>query len=225
MASKARNGKQEWAYSILRSRIVDGTYGPGHRLVIDAIARELKVSPMPVREAIRRLEAEHWVVYQRNLGAQVAPLDEASWTEAMTTLAVLDGYATALAAPQLEAADFTALRAINDEMREAIAALDVMLVSQRNQAFHRHIYDRCPNGYLRRQIQTIMERINTLRATIFMYIPTRGLVSCEEHEQLLVMLESGADAREIEHFAREHKLHTVTAYEQRQARDAAAAPA
>jgi DNA-binding FadR family transcriptional regulator len=50
-------GKQERTYAILRSRILDGTYGPGQRLVIDALARDLAVSPMPVREAIRRLEA------------------------------------------------------------------------------------------------------------------------------------------------------------------------
>ena len=88
--------KQERTYAILRSRILDGTYGPGQRLVIDALARDLDVSPMPVREAIRRLEAEGWLTYQRHQGAQVAPLDEAGWMEALTTLAVLEGYATAL---------------------------------------------------------------------------------------------------------------------------------
>ena len=51
--------------------------------MIDALARDLDVSPMPVREAIRRLEAEGWVTYQRHQGAQVAPLDEAGWMEAL----------------------------------------------------------------------------------------------------------------------------------------------
>lgn len=221
MATRQRVSKQEWTYSILRARILDGTYGPGHRLVIDAIARELKVSPMPVREAIRRLEAEHWVVYQRNQGAQVAPLDAESWVETMTTLAVLDGYATALAAPRLRPQDLERLRTINTEMGEAMESLDVMRVSECNQRFHQGIYERCPNGYLRRQLQVTVERMNTLRSTIFMYIPTRGPVSTREHEELVGMIERGADPHEVEQFAREHKLHTVAAYQARRGRSAA----
>ena len=93
--------KQEWTYSVLRGRIVNGTYAEGHRLVVDAIARELEVSPMPVREAIRRLEAEGWVHYERNHGASVRPLDDDTWAQAMEAVAVLDGHATAIAAPHL----------------------------------------------------------------------------------------------------------------------------
>ena len=43
--------KHERAYQIIRSRIIDGTYGSGYRLVLDALAREFEISPMPVREA------------------------------------------------------------------------------------------------------------------------------------------------------------------------------
>jgi DNA-binding GntR family transcriptional regulator len=210
--------KQERTYAILRSRILDGTYGPGQRLVIDALARDLAVSPMPVREAIRRLEAEGWLTYQRHQGAQVAPLDEAGWMEALTTLAVLEGYATALSAPHLDAADLAHAREINAGMREALEALDVMAVSERNLAFHHALTERCPNGYLRRELATIQERLNTLRSSIFMFIPMRGRVSIDEHEKLVAMIERGDD---VEHFAREHKLHTVEAFRARLAEAAA----
>jgi DNA-binding GntR family transcriptional regulator len=204
-------GKQERTYAILRSRILDGTYGPGQRLVIDALARDLAVSPMPVREAIRRLEAEGWVVYQRHQGAQVAPLDEAGWMEALSTLAVLEGYATALSAPHLTAADIEQARAINGKMQDALEALDVMAVSAHNLAFHRALTERCPNAYLRRELAAIQERLNTLRSSIFMFVPTRGRVSVDEHEQLVAMIERGAKTQKIERFARAHKLHTVEA--------------
>lgn len=215
MSAAATTSKQERTYGTLRGRIVDGTYGPGHRLVIDALARELQVSPMPVREAIRRLEAEGWVVYVRNQGAQVAPIDTAAWTEAMTTLAVLEGFATALAAPHLTAADLSMLGVIDVEMAAAIEEMDVFAFSDRNLAFHQVIYDRCPNGHLRRELTTIQERVTTLRSSIFVYIPTRGRTSIAEHERLLTLIETGADPLEIELVAREHKLHTVAAYEQR----------
>jgi DNA-binding GntR family transcriptional regulator len=214
-AAAATTSKQERTYATLRERIVDGTYGPGHRLVIDALARELTLSPMPVREAIRRLEAEGWVTYVRHQGAQVAPIDTTAWTEAMTTLAVLEGFATALAAPHLDRADLAQLRAIDRAMEAAMEEMDVFAFSDRNLAFHQRIYDRCPNGHLRRELAATQERVNTLRSSIFVYIATRGRASIAEHEALLALIESGGDPLQVELVAREHKLHTVAAYEQR----------
>jgi DNA-binding GntR family transcriptional regulator len=211
--------KQERVYGILRARIVESEYPPGHRLVIDSVARELDVSPMPVREAIRRLEAEGWVVYKPNQGAHVAPLDETSWAEVMATLAVLEGFATAAAAPHLGGGDLARLREANRSMRRALADFDVIRFAEANRAFHAVIWRRCPNAYLRRQLELTLERLNTLRATIFVYIPARARVSADEHERLIGMIESGESAAAIERFAREHKLRTVRAYEHRGAGD------
>jgi DNA-binding GntR family transcriptional regulator len=209
--------KQEWTYSVLRSRIVNGTYGAGHRLVIDAIARELEVSPMPVREAIRRLEAEGWVQYQRNHGASVSPLEDEAWAEAMDAVAVLDGYATALAAPHLRPEDLELMRAANERMRAALDEFDVVAVSEHNLAFHRAVQDRCPNHYLRLELRSTQERLNTLRGRIFMFIPGRGRASTGEHDELIAMLEGGRSAGEIEAFARRHTQRTVEVYLQRRA--------
>ncbi|MDT4932975.1 MAG: hypothetical protein QOK11_867 [Pseudonocardiales bacterium] len=46
------------SYEELRRRIIDGTYAPGQQLTERALAKDLGVSPTPVREAIRRLEHE-----------------------------------------------------------------------------------------------------------------------------------------------------------------------
>lgn len=69
-------GKHERAYRLIRERILAGRYAPGERLVIDGLAAELGISQVPVREAIRRLEAEGRIVYRHNAGARVAPLGE-----------------------------------------------------------------------------------------------------------------------------------------------------
>jgi DNA-binding GntR family transcriptional regulator len=204
---------------VLRGRILDGTYGPGYRLVIDAIARELHVSPMPVREAIRRLEAEGWVIYPANQGARVAPLDTRSWKEVMLTLALLEGYATASASVEIDGEDLERLRSINEEMREAVEALDPMLVAEHNHAFHGLIYARCPNSYLRAELAQTMEILNTLRSTIFIYIPTRGHESAAEHDELIEAIATRAAASKLERLARRHKLRTVEAYEARLAAD------
>ena len=60
----AANSKSEQAYAAVKSRIVEGTYTPGYRLVLAKIAEDLGFSVVPVREAIRRLEAEGLVKFE-----------------------------------------------------------------------------------------------------------------------------------------------------------------
>src|SRR6266545_4869616 len=110
--------KQESVYQAVRERILNSAYGPGYRVVIDALAEEFEISALPVREAIRRLEAEGLVIYRPNVGAQVAPADPGAFDEEMTVLAVLEGYATALAAPAMDDAAIRRLTEINESMVE-----------------------------------------------------------------------------------------------------------
>src|SRR5262249_19651882 len=104
--------KQERTYTILRDRIHSGSFAPLERLNIDALARELGVSPIPVREALRRLEAEGWVRFTPNVGAVVSPVDSTSWEQAMVALAILEGAASAEAQQHLRRSDLTRLRKI-----------------------------------------------------------------------------------------------------------------
>src|SRR5215217_1049733 len=85
-----RVSKSELAYDWLRRKIQRHEYGPGYRLVLAEIAAELKMSVVPVREAIRRLEAERLVTFERNVGARVAMVDENEYVHAMQTLGVIE---------------------------------------------------------------------------------------------------------------------------------------
>lgn len=206
--------KQEQAYNIMRERILNGTYVPGYRLVIDALAREFGISPMPVREAIRRLEAEGWIEYRPNSGAQVAPIDASRYEAELAALALLEGYATALAAPHLNAEDLQHLRESNVAMFRAVQSANLHAYAPLNKAFHFYIYDRCPNSYLVELLHATWERIDVRGPTDFSYIPQRVRTSVEEHSQLLDMIERQAPGNEIEQLVREHKLRTSEAYRQ-----------
>lgn len=204
--------KHEQAYLSIRARIVDGTYGPGYRLVIDQLARELGVSSVPIREAIRRLEAENWVVVERNVGAQVAGLDIERWVEGMTVLALLEGNATALAAPTLRAEDLARARAGNEMMRAALAEFDLGAVTRLNREFHFALYASCPNSTLVELIAQTWDRLEGMRRSLSFYLGRRALDSLEEHERLIELIEEGADERVVEETARSHKLRTAEAY-------------
>ncbi len=204
--------KVDRAYALLRERILSGAYGPGFRLVIDSLAEEFGVSALPVREAIRRLEAEGLVIFRPNAGAQVAPADPALFEESMTVLAVLEGYATALAAPHLDDVAIDRLTAINDRMVECMEQVDALGFGAANREFHLAIYEHCPTLYLVELLKDTERRLDAIRRTVFTQIPYRGRASLEEHRQLIELFRSHAPFDDVEAAARRHKLQTVEAF-------------
>jgi DNA-binding GntR family transcriptional regulator len=203
--------KQERTYTILRDRIHAGAYGPMARLNIDALARELGVSPIPVREALRRLEAEGWVHFKPNVGALVSPVDATSWEQAMVALAVLEGAASAEAQPNLRKSDFARLRKISAEMDGAATRGDPLRFSKLNRALHATIVGRCPNIVLLELLDQTYVRLDRVRSTMFVYLPHRSEEAVHEHARLIALLQEG-DAEQVERCARWHKLQTVEAY-------------
>jgi DNA-binding GntR family transcriptional regulator len=214
MAQKTEESvtKQERVYRAIRERILSGAYGPGYRVVIDALATEFGVSALPVREAIRRLEAEGLVIFRPNAGAHVAPADPTLFDEEMSVLAVLEGYATALAAPHLGKAEIKRLSAITNSMVDAIGRLDPLTFGRLNQEFHAVIYEHCPNAALVDLLRDVGARLDAIRRTVFIQIPYRGTESVAEHRRLIALLAEGAPVAKIEAAAREHKLNTVESF-------------
>src|SRR4029077_12245748 len=119
VSPKSVPNKQERAYELIRSRIAVVIYGPGQRLIIDSLSRDLEISQVPIREAIRKLEAEGWVHYHRNSGPEVANVSREQWQATMEVLAILEGYATALAAEHVTAKGLARMVGINSDMETA----------------------------------------------------------------------------------------------------------
>ena len=177
--------------------------------MLGQIAGELDISVVPVREGIRRLEAEGLVTFEKNVGAQVALLQEAEYTYTMETLALVEGAATQLSAPLLTADHLHRARTIN---REMIACLDDFIphrFTQLNQEFHAVLFEECPNPHILDLVHRGWNRLSVLRDSTFSFVPGRARESVDEHEHILQLIESGADALEIELAARRHRLATL----------------
>ena len=188
--------KSQLAYDFIRARIEDGRYVSGFRLVLGQIAGELDISVVPVREAIRRLEAEGLVTFEKNVGAQVALLQEAEYTYTMETLALVEGAATQLSAPLLTADHLDRARTIN---REMIACLDDFIphrFTQLNQEFHAVLFEECPNPHILDLVHRGWNRLSVLRDSTFSFVPGRARESVDEHEHILRLIETGANALE-----------------------------
>jgi DNA-binding GntR family transcriptional regulator len=210
--------KQEIAYQTLRSRIESSRYVPSQRLVIDQLAKELNMSQVPIREAIRRLEAEGLVLFSVNSGPLVAPVSRDQWFQLMEVLAVLEGYATAQAASNIGEAQLRALRKINDNMRKALAKIDLEAWTEQNREFHRVIHEQCPNKSLVDEIARTRQRADMLGRLSF--ARERGVIihalgisvgkdTIEKHEQIINAFEEGAPASRIERLTRRHVMDPV----------------
>jgi DNA-binding GntR family transcriptional regulator len=209
--AEAPTNKHERAYRLIRERIESGMYQPGQRLVIDALARDLDMSQVPIREAIRRLQAEGWVTYRHNSGPEIANIGLEQWQATMELLAVLEGYATALAAPHLRKQDLKDLRRHLQTMQRAVEQFDLLTFSDHNRAFHGLIYGRCPNPVLVERMSETQAQLDAMRGALFPTIPQRGMESVLEHRKLVELLEKQASFEVIERSAREHKLRFLVA--------------
>ena len=104
------------AYEQIRAQIISGEYAPGSHLKEELIAEITGASRTPVREALRRLEAEHLVEFIPNRGAYVA-----SWTvedveEIYVLRATLEGHAAFRAATRITPLEIATLRECCDDI-------------------------------------------------------------------------------------------------------------
>ncbi|QHT58255.1 GntR family transcriptional regulator [Cellulomonas sp. H30R-01] len=217
-------GKSEQAYRWLRERLAGERYAPGHRLVLGTIADELDMSVVPVREAIRRLEAEGLVTFERHVGARVSLIDDTQYRHSMETLAMLEGAATALAAPHLTAEHVAQARRVNRRLVEQLDDFDPRLFTSLNHRFHAVLFAVCPNPRLLALVDAEWARLGHLRDSTFTFVPDRARESVREHEALLDLIVSGASPADVERAARAHRSATLAAYLAREHPDEAPVP-
>jgi len=211
ISETGRLPKQEWVYRAVRERIRGGTYGPGYRLVIDQLAREFSVSSIPVREAVRRLEAERLVAHTPHVGFQVTAPDPHDAQDTLELLAVLEAYAASTAAPLHTPATIGGLREILRAMTERVEAGDPLGYGALDRQFHTALAAPGRNSYVKDVIARAVDRLGTLESALFTRIPERMRTSVQEHYQLVEMLAEHGPLSVYEQLLREHVWATMTA--------------
>ncbi len=210
--TQTARSKSQQAYHWIKERIADQVFTPGYRLVLGTIASDLDMSVVPVREAIRQLEAEGLVTFERNVGARVSMVDDTQYRFSMQSLSILEGAATALAARRLTADDLRDARRINALMIETLAHFDPRAFTRLNQEFHATLFARCPNPRMLELVEAEWARLGHLRDSTFSFVPGRAQESVHEHENIVRLIERGAPLGEIEKAARRHRSATLDAY-------------
>lgn len=204
--------KAQRAYDWIKSQIMTQAFSPGYRLVLASIAETLEMSVVPVREAIRRLEAEGLVTFERNVGARVSMVNGEQYRYSMETLGLLEGAATALSAEHMTAADLAHARQLNVSLEASLKNFDPQAFTETNHEFHRVLACRCPNERLNDLVMVEWERLNHLRTSTFSFIPERARASVNEHYHILHLIETRAPADAVERAVREHRSATLRSY-------------
>ncbi|HEX6966206.1 MAG TPA: GntR family transcriptional regulator [Gemmatimonadaceae bacterium] len=124
----------------IRDRILSGVYPEGQQLRQDALAAELGVSRIPVREALRQLEAEGLVTFSPHRGAVVSSFSVTEIEELFDIRATLETDLLRRAIPRLTDEDFLRAAEILDEYEAAFNARDVAAWGDLNWQLHSTLY-------------------------------------------------------------------------------------
>ena len=142
-------------YQSTRAQILDGTYPPGAPLRLNRLAEENEVSLIPVREALRLLESESFVISEINKGARVAPLSMQSLEDLYRVRTLVEVEALRLATDFMEP-EF--INSLDTTITEAVRELEANEIEKGlilHRAFHDSIYGLSGSEWLCHMIEVL----------------------------------------------------------------------
>lgn len=179
-------------YKAIRDEIFAGKLNPGERLVEKDLCERLGSTRGYIREALKMLNADGFIVLSRGRGATVSKISGQDIKNLYQILAVLEAKSVELAAPALTEADLDILHATNDEMRDCInvdpddRAKARRLWQEANLKFHQLFAARSGNPELNTLVQSIRWRTFDFRLVVF-FEPHYGLF-VDQHESLITAI-------------------------------------
>lgn len=134
--------KTAYVLERLRQDIRSGSVTPGQPLRQAELAQRYGVSPTPVREALRLLEAEGAISYSPHKGATVAEMSQRHIEDLYRLRATVESLATRLAVERLETNVIDEVREVHERIKNGIGTMDGKVLSRLNREMHFSIYHR-----------------------------------------------------------------------------------
>src|SRR5947208_16140064 len=146
----------EKAFDALHQAIITGRVEPGTRLPIEDLAEVLKMSPMPIREALRRLDAAGLVENIPHRGARVRGLSLDDLREVYDLRLTVEVLAVQRAAERFGESDVELARTNLDKLEELDEDSSDSITAA-HEAFHFALYRAAGSGWLMRTIRPLWE--------------------------------------------------------------------
>lgn len=178
----------EAAYDALITSIREGRFAPGDRLREEEVGQTLGLSRTPVREALRRLEADGIVEHRPRIGAVIRELSQREVVELYEMRVVLERTAAQLAAKHGTEAEFDTLTALNEDLsRERQTPARAAAI---NQTFHRALYIAGRNRFLLEAARALNNSLLLLGPTTYTE-DTRIDIVVQQHQDIIEALQNG----------------------------------
>ena len=201
--ARGGRGRSDWAYEMLHEAIREGTLEPGQRVMETEISAWLRISRTPVREAMRRLQAEGLLEHAAGGGLAIALYDLRAIGEFYATRESLEGTAAALAARNADDTERRILAATLEAMRALPE--DPRAHARENEILHEQIYRAAHNRFLLKSLRALLNFVPLLGRTTY-HAPGRAAVALREHEAIIAAIQARDPAR-AEEMARLHIRH------------------
>jgi DNA-binding GntR family transcriptional regulator len=212
VANSGHLTKQQFVYTTLRESILRCELGPGTRLVIDDLARQFRVSIIPVREALRLLQSEGLVISVAHVGATVAPISHASVVEVFTLLEGLELVAARAAAQRATESELAMLKDLVAEMDRALEAGSPQRWAEINTRFHLSIARLAEMPILMDMLQRAVDYWDRVRRYYFKDVLIhRTRLAQAEHRAMVTHMEA-RNLPELEQTIRDHNQGALAAY-------------
>lgn len=192
------------AYDILREAIIKGDLAPGQRLIEHKLSAQMKVSRIPIREAVKKLEHEGLVEKTEGRGFVVKSLSKDDVEETFGIRAILESYAAFLATERITDVLIDKLEQSIDESREALASGDMEKLMQHNTQFHEIIYKAAGSPKLYSLINTFRDFISRYRRPLLAN-PDYAGVSLKDHVEMVAAMRE-RDKEKVENLVKKHIL-------------------
>lgn len=195
---------RELVFRYLREAILTGKFRQGDHLIEEELARQMRISRTPIREAIRKLELEGLVKNSPRRGVEVQLLSIDAAAEIYDLRSVLEGYAARLAAERTTPEELTKMKSLLEEMRQNIETGNNFLEMNEHREWHLLLYRSSKNKRLERLLNDYADYLQMFR-TVSLRSPGRLWETWEEHERIVRSIEL-RDGELAERRAREHVI-------------------
>ena len=199
------------AYTELRHRITSGGLAPGSRLSQYELAEEMGMSITPLREAIRRLASEDWVVMDAHRDVRVAPMSASEARELLEVRFSLEPSATELAAQRRTEREIATMQAAAEELLPVTRTWGEEAITA-HRAFHRAIYAASHNKVMIRLLDDLWDKADRYRR-IGLELPAGAeprTIDLNQHHQILELVIDGNGAAAAE-LVRSHVRNSLGA--------------
>ena len=193
---------REKIYQKIRDDITKGRLLPGERLLESKFAKEFNCSHTPIREALRQLESEGLILFERNKGVTIRKISIQEIDEIYCILPLLEGCAARLSTAQANRNDVVYLRGLHHKLMRATKKNDLTQWILINMEFHNFFIEHARN-------ETLSQTLNNLKLRIYPYrhITIRIPGHLEKHGAYHKKILEGYEAKDGQRAEKYMRLH------------------